>query len=214
MSTTLERATRLIRVATGEEYGDGMTVMDVGVGIVNGTTDAVWVTGDWNDARTYDNVTQTWAVTDDMPSRLYKALERLDVELHHYDQASPCHECQKLVDTDVTFGLPPSIFVDDCGTVCLECVAKDLNDWAEDYIDNSDKALPDGLDEDTFTAAGWTATKDDHRSGWYGREDSPDEILAKLKEREPEVEVLFQITGAHMFEISFTTWFRVKVEEE
>lgn len=205
--TTLDRAARIIRTVCGEGYGDGETVMDLGVGIVGGDSDAVWVTGDWNDTRTYDAETRTWTTTDNTPSRLLAALERVGVDCWWYDQCSVCPECYRLVDTEPMFGTAPAIWVDDAGYTCLDCVALDLAAYTEDYVNNSDKALPSQLDTAAMIDAGWEYNGGDYRSGWYGRHDSPAEILAEILADSPEgTEVVFQVTDSHMFELAFTVW--------
>lgn len=206
---TLRHASRLIKAVTGEEYGDGMTVMDIGVGIAEGSQDTVWVTGDWNDTRVYDEQSNSWKVTDNTPSRLLSALERIGVDCWYHDQCSVCPECYRLIDTEQMFGTAPAIWVEDSGLTCLECVAKDLNDFIEDYIDNSDRALPSQLEDEVLTAAGWTSHDEDFRNGWYGREDSPAKIMEGIHAESPEgTEVIFQITSSNMFELSFNVWTR------
>lgn len=212
--TTIDRAVRLIRAATGDDYGDGLTVMDMGVGIVDGDPDAVWVTGNWNDDRKHDPATGQWITTDDTASRLAAALERIGAEPWWYDTCSQCSECWRLIDTEVMFGTAPSIWVDGHGDTCLECVEKDVNDYLDEYINDPSKALPSQLDADVVAAAGWERLDEDYRSGWYGREDQPDEILAAvLAEAGEDAEVVFQVTSAHMFELSFVVWLRVPEQE-
>ena len=205
--TTLDRAARIIRTVCGEEYGDGETVMDLGVGIVGGDPVAVWVTGDWNDRTHYNRATGELVTMDDTPSRVLAALERVGVDCWWYDTCDRCAECHRLVDTEPTFGTAPTIWVDDAGHVCVECVAEDLAAYTEDYVNNSDRALPSQLDADAMIAAGWEYNSADYRSGWYGRHDSPAEILAEILADSPEgTEVVFQVTDAHMFELAFTVW--------
>ena len=210
---TLGRAARIVQAALGADYWEADTVTDMGVGIAGGDPAAVWVLGDWNDARTYDADARTWTTTDDTPSRLLAALERLGVDCWWSDQGAPCPECQKLVDTEPTFGTVAGIWSDGAGYVCLECVAQDLEDYTADYVNNADKALPDALDAATLEAAGWERTDRDHRSGWYGREDSPGGILQEILEEGPEdLEVVFQVTSVHMFELAFTAWTRTPAD--
>lgn len=206
----VDRAIRLIRTVTGDDYGDGITVMDVGTGISGGDPEQVWVSGDWNDQRTYDKKTGEWTITDDSASRLATALERIGVEIWWHDQSAACPECYQLIDTEVMFGTPPSIWVEDYGDVCVPCVEVNVNDYLDEFINDADKALPMQLDADVMTAAGWQQLPDDYRSGWYGREDRPEEVLASVLDRAGEgAEVVFQIESAHMFELSFVVWLRV-----
>lgn len=220
MSTTTEpakvaeRAARLIRTVCGESWGDGETVTDIGHGIVDGDPDAVWVAGDWNDRTRFDPETRQWITTDDTPGRLLAALERVGVQAYWYDTVSTCPECYRLIETEVMYGTPPAMW-SDAGYVCLECVARDLDAYTEDYVNDSDRALPSQLDSDALIAAGWEYTGADHRSGWYGRHDSPAEVLAEILADSPEgTEVVFQVTDAHMFELGFTTWTRTPEPED
>ena len=205
----LRRAARIIRTVCGEEWGDGETVMDLGVGIVGGDSDAVWVTGDWNDTRHYNRATGQWVTMDNMPSRVLAALERIGVDCWWHDTCDRCAECHRLIDTEQMFGTAPAIWTDDAGHVCVECVVEDLAAYVEDYVNNPDRALPSQLDADAMIAAGWEYSAGDYRSGWCGRADSPAEILAEILAESPEgAEVVFQVTDAHMFELAFTVWTR------
>ena len=211
---TLGRAARIVQTALGGDYWDTETVTDLGVGIAGHDDAAVWALGDWNDARTYDADARTWTTTDDTPSRLLAALERLGVDCWWSDQGAPCPECGKLVDTEPTFGTVAGIWVDCAGYVCLECVSLDLEAYTADYVNDADKALPSDLDASVLEAAGWERTDRDHRSGWYGREDSPAGILAEILEDDNDLEVVFQITSAHMFEVAFTVWTRTPGDDD
>lgn len=54
MTTTAENVRRLVRAATGEDYGDGYTVSNVVKGYAEpgyGTDDDLIVLGDWNPKR-------------------------------------------------------------------------------------------------------------------------------------------------------------------
>ena len=212
--TTLRHAARLVRAATGEEYGDGLTVMDMGVGIVDGDPDTVWVTGDWNDDKRIDPKTREWVTIDDTASRLAAALERVGAEVWWHDSTQQCAECHQLIDTEVMFGTVPSIWVDGHGDTCLGCVEADINAYVDEYINDATRALPSQLDDAVMTAAGWERLDDDYRSGWYGREDEPEEILAAVLQRAgDDAEAVFQVTGAHMFELSFIVWLRAGSDE-
>lgn len=207
-------AARIIRVATGEDWGDGVIIHDLGVGIVDGPEDAVWVTGDWNDRTTYDHESGIRTTIDDTPSRLLAALERVGVDCWWFDTCSRCTECDRLVDTEPTYGAPPAVWVDDAGYVCAECVSADLGDYLGDYLCDSDKALPDAIDTDALTGLGFQEYGDGYASGWHGRQDSPADVAAEITSEHPGAEYVFQVTGAHQFELSFTAWYRVPGDDE
>lgn len=80
----------------------------------------------------------------------------------------------------------------------------DIEDWI-DYAENSpDRVLPSFLDID-LEELGYKLINDDLQNGWYGRNDSPSEILEEL-ENEGYTSVIFQLGCVSQFAIDFEVY--------
>ena len=71
-------------------------------------------------------------------------------------------------------------------------------------------ALPSFIDDEALEAEGFQKLDEDHESGWYGREDDPQEIAIKLwNEIEDLDRVVFRLSGVGQFAVRFETWYQV-----
>jgi hypothetical protein len=196
MLDVFESAQRLIKVVTGEPYGDHEMVMDIGVGTQRDEK-KVWVTGDWNGT---------------MGGRLFRALDRIGVEAEWYDQYDPCSDCQKLLETSAnSYMWQPSYLRDQEGQiVCFDCIDVDDDSVLEefDYINNPDKCIPDELAKH-LPEWGWQPYNGTYENGWHpGQTDKPGLILEKIqgtrfKDRRS---VVFRLDETSQFYIRFTAW--------
>jgi hypothetical protein len=201
MIDVFESAVRLVKVVTGEEYGDHEIVMDVGVGTEDDEK-KVWVTGNWNGT---------------MGKRLFKALDRIGVEAEWYDQVDPCSDCQKLMQSHPThYGWQAKYLRDPEGQiVCFDCIDLDDDSFLEEmeYIDNHDKCIPDVLARH-LPEWGWQPYNGTYENGWHpGQTDRPDKILAGIQDKHPNLSVVFRLDETSQFYISFTAWTKDRSEE-
>ena len=190
----LDAAQRLVRAATGEPYGDGELVMDVGKGTER-DPDQVWVTGNWNRP---------------MGDRLFDALERIGVDAEWCDMAGRCSDCGKLMETSANCaGWQPGYLTGSEGDrICFDCLDTDTDDVLDEfgYINNPDKVIPDGLGRH-LKAWGWEPYNGVFENGWHpGQTDNPREILGAIRAKEPNLSVVFRLDETSMFYIRFTAW--------
>jgi hypothetical protein len=201
MINVLESAFRLIKVVTGEGYGDGETITGVGVG-TQYDDNKVWVTGNWNGT---------------MGRRLFTALDRIGVDAHWYDQYDPCSDCLKLMETSAnSYMWQPSYLRDNEGQiVCFDCIDVDDDSVLEEfnYIDNADKCIPDQLAKH-LPEWGWESYNGTYENGWHpGQTDKPEKILARIEKDHPNLSVVFRLDETSQFYISFTAWTKDRSEE-
>jgi hypothetical protein len=215
-----EAAQRLIRVATGEPYGDGCTVVDLGVGIVEpgyGTAETVWVSGDWNNRRRYVNGERIETST--VPERLATALERIGVEILWHDEWTTCDDCRKAVRTRGDSYHWTAYYVDnDEGTTCLECFASmyETDDGLTQFgfVNNPRRALPDHISESQLGTWGWQRYNGLYENGWHeGMNDDPQAIFKQIRDEMPSVDVVFSIYENSQFYLRFTAWTKVREED-
>lgn len=222
MIDVMASAQRLIRAATGDRYGDGDRVTDIGIGIAEpgyGDEKTVWVTGNWNPLRFPGRDEPPLTNRESWPARLGAALERIGVECLWLDEWAQCAECNQAIriEPDSYCWTPHYLRSDDdYEPYCLDCFAENysgddsgLREFG--FVDEPERAIPDSITDAALEGWGWKQYNGTYESGWYGREDSPSAIFAKIQEELPEHEVVFRYSP-EQFRIQFTAW--VKPVEE
>lgn len=193
MLDVLESAQRLIKAGTGEKYGDGSTIMDIGVGTQYDNKE-IWVTGNFNG---------------DLGGRLFKALERIGVECYWYDEYGNCYDCQKLLrTTHDSYHWQPGYVTCDDGLVCFDCIDTSDDSFLDEFkfVDNYEKCVPDKLAE-SLERLGWQPYNGTYENGWHpGQTDDPHVIFDKIKKESPELSVVFRLDEVSQFYIRFTAW--------
>lgn len=195
-----EAMKRIVKAGTGDDYGDYITVMNMGIGTEH-DKEKVWVTGDWNG---------------ELGGRLFKALERIGVDCEWYDEYDQCCECFKLirVEADSYMWQPQYLSCDD-GRICLECIDV-TNDYVLEefnFIDNHDKCIPDVLGKH-LEEWGWAPYNGVYENGWHpGQTDDPNVILDKIKEQNPHMSVVFRLDEVSQFYIRFTAWVKERKDD-
>lgn len=204
MIDVLESAQRLVKVVTGEEYGDNEIVMNVGIG-TQYDDKKVWVIGNWNGT---------------MGGRLFKALERIGVDAEWSDQHDPCDDCGKLLETSPnSYSWQPNYLIDEeCRYVCFDCLDVSDDSVLEEfgYIDNPDKAIPDVLARH-LPEWGWEPFNGTFENGWHpGQDDKPEKILARIEAKwfKNKRKVVFRLDETSQFYIRFTAWTKAKETED
>jgi len=135
----------------------------------------------------------------------------IDKICYEHDEYEWTYDDQTTIDYDDgtayadTYGERDYI-IDECeimGRRRFESGDLSFDDIAEDFINNPEKALPSWLDP----SDGWEQKSCDFEDGWYGRNDSPDEILKQIADN--GVSVVFQIDFVQPFATGFCVWTKV-----
>lgn len=217
-----DSAKRLIKVATGDEYGNSYTVTDMGIGISEpgyGDKDTFWVAGNWNDRTKY--VDGERIVTDNTPSRLATALERIGVELLWLDEWMTCTQCFQAIRNQAdSYSWTPHYLTgeDDYEPYCLDCFDQYYSDDDSglrdfDYVDNPRRAVPDSISDAQLKGWGWESYNGTYENGWHpGQTDDPTEIFEAIKSAMPEHEVVFRYSPSQFY-VSFTAWIKPATSE-
>lgn len=218
----LVAAQRLIKVVTGEPYGDGKTVTDVGVGYAEPgyhDDDTVWVIGNWNDRSRYDSETQTRVTTSTVPGRLFDALERIGVQGEWLDEWTRCDHCQRIVRTSGDSYLWKPFYVDlpDLDRLCGTCALDP--EWTDEvfepYVNNASRVIT-WCDSAHLESLGWQRfNTDEYQNGWHeGMNDKPPLIAARIKAMMPAHDYVFWLDESSQFYIGFSVFTRPKESEE
>lgn len=212
LTEKLQRAHRLIKAATGQEWPDGELIKDFGAGIAEpgyGTDETVWVLGNWNTKRWLSPEERSAGVKltneESLPARLAEALERRvpGVELHWLDEWTSCEDCARIFRTQPdSYGwLMYGAFTDN-GIFCADHLSFD--DIAESYINEPSRALtfPLNLEDEGFSLYGAR-----YENGWHpGQNDEPEAILTEALRHWREG--IFKISSSGQFDIEFELWVR------
>lgn len=218
MPTTLEKTRRLVRAATGEEYGDGYIVTNVVVGYAEpgyGDDESVIVFGNWNPKRFPMNDDPPLTKNESLPVRLAIALDRVGAECQWLDEWATCEVCHRAmrIEADSYSWQMYGAFVEDAaGYVCADCMKQHLDSYLEDYINEPTRCVT-WLSATELAAAGWTQWEPDdphtYENGWYlGQTDDPKKVTEEIRRFHPEddVSILFLLNGVGQFDINFSAW--------
>lgn len=209
---TLERARRLVRAATGEDWGDGDLVTDVGVGMAEPgyPNDAVWVMGDFNAKRYPRDGDPELTNAETIGPRLARALERIGVETLWLDEWIRCEECHRVFRTTANSyqWRMSGLITEDGAVICAADLTYD--DIEEEYLDNPRNALTFDID---LEEQGYERFNGRYQNGWHdGMNDDPVKILERAQR--DGFEGIFKIPEVSQFYIEFELWVRPRDGEE
>lgn len=236
--TVYSKATRLIKFATGEEYGDGYTVTDVIIGYAEpgyGADDAVIVLGDWNprnvrgaDASEYGGAPiDRWTSTDPevtLPARLARSLERVGAEIQWSDEWYQCGNCYRAVRSQAdSYSWRPYFTMGDGEITCADCLRDMGDDAIADNINNPQSCVTwcDRSHVESLGFIKWEPGEEHtYESGWHpGQDDDPqaifDAIVARYAEESKSApDVVFFLDESSQFYIRFSAYVRDARDEE
>lgn len=220
----LARASRLVRAATGDDWGDGYIVTDMGIGIAEPgyPEEAVWVAGNWNSKRFPRDSEPPLTLAESLPVRLAEALERRipGIELLWLDEWLTCDQCHRAIRSQPdSYSWLPSYVATEDGYYCLDDITEDDIDQ---YVNAPKKAL-------TFTYPlaenGWQRYKPsieqagqvptyrdsdavEFEAGWHPGQDAEPEQIYRQARADGWPEVIFSVDSSGQFDIAFSVWVR------
>ncbi len=212
-TTDMERASRLIEAATGEPWGDGYTVTDVGIGNASYPNDpqGVWVMGNWNPKRYPHGDDTPLSNEENIGPRLANALAKYaNAELLWLDEWARCVECAKAVRITADSYSWSAQYVQLDGEIICATDAT-FDDVAEEAIDNPSYAVPTFIDLET---EGFQQYNGRYESGWHpGQDDNPEAITNEIRLEGvglafPDSEIVFQIESVGQFDMTFKAYTR------
>lgn len=218
LQTRFDRATRLICAATGDQYGDGYIVTDIGVGISEpgyGDDETLWVLGNWNPKRFPMGNDPPLTNAENIGPRLFDALEKYaDAECHWLDEWYRC-DCGKIFRStaDSYSWRMYGIVTEDGMVLCADCLEWD--DIEIDYVNVPMRALTFDIDlsEHGFTLFVESGDARGYKQGTYesgfhpGQNDKPEDVLARAHS-EGWQEGVFTIPSVGQFDLEFQLWVR------
>jgi hypothetical protein len=224
--TTRDKVRRLVRFATGDEYGDGEMVTDIilgyaepGYGSVPSGETPIIVLGNWNPRRVpgEDRKSKHPAVT--LPKRLGEALERAGAGVHWLDEWARCDGCYRAVRTEPdSYSWQPSYALTDGGLLCHDCLRECGEDALDEYVNDSGRAVTwaDGPHLESFGYVKWEP-RDPHTyesAHHSGQDDEPADVLAEIQGHYDDARVIFLLDEASQFYVRFSAYVKIESEDE
>ena len=208
---------RLVRAATGDEWGDGDRVSDWGVGIAEpgyGDDETIWVLGDWNPARFPREGEPPLTTEETVGPRLARALDRLGVSIFWLDEWLRCDECMRIFrgQPDSYSWQMSGIITEEGGVYCADHSLDDPEWLIENggYLNNPDNAITlpgagEALESIGFEKYNWEHS---YQNGWYpGQDDNPREITKRAR-RDGWKDLVFVIDSVGQFDTRFSLYVR------
>lgn len=85
----------------------------------------------------------------------------------------------------------------------------DIAEWIAEVVDNPRRCLPGNVwGTADLIAEGFAERECGFESGWYGVEDDPSAITAAIRETDPDCEIVFQLSSAEQFRVTFCVFVR------
>jgi len=134
------------------------------------------------------------------------------------DSYAICDHCGKLIQTEPdSYSWKPDFYIDyEYGDItCGDCVREDPANYLESLINNPESANTILSSQDLMDEGFERVNAEEFESGWYGRNDSPKEILSNVLDKYPDAECVFSIAQNQQFATMFDLWIRgVDLESE
>ena len=140
--------------------------------------------------------------------RLANIIARMGFDLAWLDEWAVCADCDKAFRTQpdsYSWKMHGAFLEDDCSMVCGDCLAENPEWITDELMNDPRRALTmDGID---LAAEGWHMVPGDAwRTGWYGQEDKPEEVVAQYV---PEgYDYIFVVDEVGQFECAWRMWLR------
>ena len=174
----------------------------------------IWELNEWlnvNYAKELDDETG-YGLPKDIDDREYFT-EWLDYLTHGMwgfaDEYSGCDCCYKAFRTSPTsYSWVADYWVGDGFIFCGDCV-RENEDYSKEYLEsleNNPKRANTILLDDDIKKAGYRKIIPECEYGWYGRQDSPKEILERVIHNNKNGRYLFSISGCRQFSTDFDMW--------
>lgn len=159
----------------------------------------------------YDDKPVALANWNNIPEKVYKALEFMGYSCEWGDEWGYCCDCYKAFRTSPdSYGWQQYYaWIGDCDVVCGDCIKNNPEEYLEMLENNPKKCDTLYLDLESL---GYELMEDDFENGLHpGQNDNPVEILEKYKSKYPNGKFIFRLDGTGQFDIEFSIY--KKIEE-
>lgn len=134
--------------------------------------------------------------------------EIFDYNWGYSDSWQECYNCGKAVYLDDYYTQDYWIDYDGSGLYCGDCVRnnEEVRSAYLDYLANNEDACNSFLSENQLEEAGLEKLEGEYEDGYYGRNDSPHQILNNLMNKYPNGRFVFDLRSHDGYNTVYTVW--------
>jgi hypothetical protein len=154
----------------------------------------------------YDDKPVALANWNNIPYKVYKALEIMGYSCEWLDEWVTCGNCYKAIRSSPnSYGWSQYwAWISDCEIICGDCVKENPEEYLETLENNPTKCMTIDVDLENN---GYTLMEDDFENGLHqGMDANPKEILKKYQDKYPDGRFIFVLDEPSQFYIKFSIW--------
>lgn len=159
----------------------------------------------------YDDKPVILANWNNIPQKVYDALEGMGFSCEWEDEWAMCGECYKAVRTSPnSYGWTQYwAIIGECHLVCGDCIKESPDEYLEGLENHPTNCATIDLD---LASLGYELVKDGFENGFHqGQNDDPKAILAELLKHDPSGRYIFNLDGKGQFDLEFSVYRKVEV---
>lgn len=145
-----------------------------------------------------------------VPEKVAKAIEFMNIEIEWEDEWTSCGSCGGLVRTNPnSYGWTQYwAILNECELICANCIKDSPTDYLEMLENNPRHCLTFDLDLEEL---GYVMIEEDFENGFHhGQDDDPKIILERLLKDNSEGKYIFNLDEQSQFYIGFSVWKKVE----
>ena len=137
---------------------------------------------------------------------LYEVCEFLDLDYCYTDEIFYCEICEEYHFIDEGY------YTTEYNIYGIECLEKNINDFVDEFINNSEKALLNEVPE--LEKIGFKKANEEFDGSYLrgGKVDNPKDVLDELLLYSPNAEVVFYITYSTPYDLDYSYYYRIEEE--
>ena len=135
---------------------------------------------------------------------LYEVCEFLDMDCCYTDEIFYCEICGEYHFIDEGY------YTTEYDIYGIECLEKNINDFVDEFINNSEKALLNEVPE--LEKLGFKKANEEFEGSYLrgGKVDNPKDVLNELLLYSPNAEVVFYITYSTPYDCNYSYYYRIE----
>lgn len=154
----------------------------------------------------YDDKPVALANWNNIPGKVYNALEFMGYSCEWEDEWTMCGNCYKVIRTNPnSYGWQQYFsIIGECDLVCGNCIKEDPTEYLEQLENNPKNCMTIDID---LEENGYELMEDEFESGLHeGMNSNPTQILNNWIEKYPDGKFIFVLDEQSQFYIGFSIW--------
>ena len=135
---------------------------------------------------------------------LYDVCDFLDMDYCYTDEIFYCEICEEYHFIDEGY------YTTEYNIYGIECLEKNINDFVDEFINNSEKALLNEVPE--LEKLGFKKANEEFNGSYLrgGKVDNPEDVLDELLLYSDNAEVIFYITYSTPYDCNYSYYYRIE----